>query len=96
MKKTITFLAILISLAISFSCKDKKPATNKDEIPVSDVPVSVQTAFKDKYITATEAIWEDAHENDIQTYKVKFMLDDKKMKAEFDVNGVLIKQKEDE
>ena len=95
MKKTITFLALLLSLVTFSSCKDKKSEINKNEIPVSNVPASVQTAFKDKYITATEAIWEDAHENDIQTYKVKFMLDDKKMKAEFDANGVLIKQKAD-
>lgn len=96
MKKTITIFAILISLAIFSSCKDKKSEPNKNEITVSEVPASVQTAFNNKYTAATGITWEDAHENDIQTYKVKFTFDGKKMKAEFDANGVLVKQKEDD
>jgi hypothetical protein len=39
--------------------------------------------------------WEDAHENNVQTYKAKFTVNGKKMKAEFDTNGGLVKEEED-
>lgn len=95
MKKIIASLAIVISLTISPSCKDDKKEKASDEIPVSSVPATVQTAFSEKYSTATAVKWEDAHENDMKTYKAKFTLDGKKMKAEFDANGGLVKAEED-
>jgi hypothetical protein len=55
----------------------------------------VQTAFSAKYSTATDVKWEDAHENNVQTYKAKFLVNGKKMKAEFDANGGLVKEEED-
>ena len=61
----------------------------------TDVPASVQTAFSAKYSTATDVKWEDAHEDTKQTYKAKFMMNGKKMKAEFDSNGGFVKEEED-
>jgi hypothetical protein len=95
MKKIIACLTIVISLATLQSCNGDKKEKASDEIPGNMVPASVQSAFSAKYSTATDVKWEDAHEDDIKTYKAKFMLDGKKMKAEFDANGALIKAEED-
>jgi len=95
MKKVILFVAISLSLITMQSCNnDKKDKENK-ELSASDVPAPVKSAFSAKYSTATDIRWEDAHENDRQTYKAKFMLNGKKMKAEFDTSGVFIKENED-
>lgn len=96
MKKIITCLVIGISVLSLQSCKEKKSETNTDAIATDKVPAPVQTSFSTKYATATDVIWEDAHENDKQTYKAKFTLNGKKMKVEFDAAGVLIKEKEDD
>jgi len=95
MKKIIASLVILMSLTILPSCSGDKKEKASDEIPANMVPASVQSAFSAKYSTATDVKWEDAHEDNIKTYKAKFMLDGKKMKAEFDANGALIKAEED-
>jgi len=95
MKKIITSLAIVLSLAALPSCSDSKKEKASDEIPTNMVPASVQSAFSEKYSTATGVVWEDAHEDDVKTFKAKFTVDGKKMKAEFDANGVLIKAEED-
>jgi hypothetical protein len=95
MKKMILFIAISCSLFTVQSCNNDKKDKDDKEISVSNVPAPVQSAFKEKYSTASDIKWEDAHENDKQTYKVKFILDGKKMKAEFDTNGGFIKENED-
>lgn len=61
----------------------------------SDVPATVKTAFSAKYSTATDVKWEDAREDSIQTYKAEFTIDGKKMEAEFDGTGKLIKEEPD-
>ena len=101
MKKVILFLAIGFSLATLPSCgsdnkdKDKDKDKDKKEISTDNVPEAVKSAFSAKYSTATDVKWEDAHENDKQTYKAKFKMNDKKMKAEFDSNGAFVKESED-
>ena len=62
----------------------------------SEVPEAVKNAFTAKYSTATDVIWENAHEGDIATYKVKFKNNAKDMKAEFKEDGSLIKENLDE
>ena len=96
MKKIIAFFIIVISLSTSFSCKNDKKEDSSDEISANLVPASVKSAFSEKYSTATDVKWEDAHEDNTKTYKAKFTVDGKKMKAEFDANGVFVKEKEDE
>ena len=96
MKKIIVPIVIVISLTTSFSCKSDKKAESSDEISANLVPAAVKTAFSEKYSTATDVKWEDAHEDATKTYKAKFIVDGKKMKAEFDANGVLVKEKEDD
>lgn len=89
-------MALSLSLVAIQSCNtDTKEAKDEKTVKTTDVPASVQTAFSAKYSTATDVKWEDAHENNVQTYKAKFMLNGKKMKAEFDTNGGFVKEEED-
>ena len=81
--------------AVTPSCNNNKNTKEDKELSTSDVPTSVKDAFNSKYSSATDVKWEDAHENAQQTYKAKFMLNGKKMKAEFDENGAFIKEGED-
>ncbi|TMI62449.1 MAG: hypothetical protein E6H07_13605 [Bacteroidetes bacterium] len=96
MKKIIVATVISFSLLILQSCDSKKDAKDDKEIPVGDVPESVQSAFSVKYSSASDIRWEDAHEDTIETYKAKFILNGKKMKAEFDEKGNLVKEEEDD
>lgn len=96
MKKILVSIAISLSVFATQSCNDDKKEERKEKtISASEVPAPVQTAFTAKYSTATDVKWEDAHENDKQTYKAKFTVDGKKMKAEFDASGGFIKENED-
>ncbi|HEX7902256.1 MAG TPA: hypothetical protein VF487_00155 [Chitinophagaceae bacterium] len=95
MKKILFCLAFGVSALVLTSCEEKKSETKKDEVTVSSVPAPVQSAFSAKYSTAADVKWEEAHENNKPTYKAKFTVDGKKMKAEFDQEGVFIKESED-
>jgi len=89
-------MTLSLSLLAVQSCNNAKDEkTDEKTVTTNDVPASVQTAFSAKYSTATDVKWEDAHENNVQTYKAKFMINGKKMKAEFDTNGGLVKEEED-
>lgn len=97
MKKIFFLIALGFAVFTTPSCTNdsKEKVKDNDEISVTDVPGSVKTAFNEKYSGATNVAWEGAHENNQQTYKAKFVLNGKKMKAEFDANGVFIKENED-
>jgi len=95
MKKIFFLIVISFSLVILQSCDNDKKDKDEKEVAINNVPAPVQSAFTAKYSTATDTKWEDAHENDKKTYKAKFMLNGKKMKAEFDADGGLIKESED-
>ena len=92
-------MMIGLSLITTQSCGDNDDKKDKDkdnkEVSSGNVPEPVKTAFSAKYSTATDIKWEDAHEDNKQTYKAKFMVNGKKMKAEFDANGNFIKESED-
>ena len=88
-------LVICFSLFITQSCNSESDKKEDKALSENDVPATVKTAFTAKYSTATDVKWEDAHEDSIQTYKAKFTIDGKKMKAEFDGTGKLIKEEED-
>ena len=86
-------MALSLSLFTIQSCdNDTKVKEDDKTISTTDVPAPVQTAFSAKYSTATDVKWEDAHEGTKQTYKAKFTLNGKKMKAEFDNNGGFVKE----
>ena len=96
MKKIFLIMALSLSLFTIQSCdNDTKVKEDDKTISTTDVPAPVQTAFSAKYSTATDVKWEDAHEGTKQTYKAKFTLNGKKMKAEFDNNGGFVKEEED-
>jgi hypothetical protein len=88
-------MAISFSVFVTQSCNDADKDKNDKEITGADVPASVQSAFSAKYSTATDVKWEDAKEDTVQTYKAKFVVNGKKMKAEFDKNGGFIKEEDD-
>ena len=87
-------MAIGLSVFVTQSCNDDDNTKNDKDIR-ADVPAAVQSAFSAKYSTATEVKWEDATEDTLQTYKAKFVVNGKKMKAEFDRNGGFVKEEED-
>ena|SRR5688572_7693484 len=96
MKKILLILAIGFS-AISFQgCNDEKgntsTDTDRDDIPASQVPQPVQSAFAAKYNAAADVQWERAQENGMSTFKAKFTVDGKKIKAEYDSTGRFIKE----
>jgi hypothetical protein len=97
MKKIILFMAIGLSLSVLPSCGSDSKDKDKDkkEISADNVPDAVKSAFSAKYSTASDIKWEDAHEGDKQTYKAKFKVGDRKMKAEFDSAGGFVKESED-
>lgn len=96
MKKIFLIIALSASLFTIQSCdNDETEKKDNKEISINDVPAPIQTAFSAKYSTATDVKWEDAHEGTKQTYKAKFTLNGKKMKAEFDTNGGFVKEEED-
>ena len=95
MKKIILLIAIGFSLFTLQACNDDTKTKDEKTISSNDVPATVQSAFSAKYSTATEVKWEDAHEDTVQTYKAKFVVNGKKMKAEFDKNGGFVKEEED-
>ena len=86
-------MAISFSLVTLQSCDNDKKEDK--EISSGEIPASVQSAFSAKYSTASDIKWEDAHEDTVKTYKAKFVLNGKKMKAEFDANGSFVKEEED-
>ena len=95
MKRIFLSLVICFSLLTVQSCNSSDDKKEDKTISESDVPPTVKTAFSAKYSTATDVKWEDAHEDSIQTYKAKFVIDGKKMKAEFEGTGKLIKEEPD-
>ena len=95
MKRLFFSLMICFSLLIAQSCSNEADKKEDKTISENDVPATVKTAFSAKYSTAKDVKWEDAHENNVQTYKAKFMVDGKKWKAEFDGTGKLVKEEED-
>ncbi len=97
MKRTAGILIIVVAYLFAPACNDKKDrADEKNVVSASEVPDAVKNAFTAKYSTATDVIWENAHEGDIATYKVKFKSNDKYMKAEYKEDGSLIKENTDE
>ena len=97
MKKIAGILVIALACLFAPRCNDKKDrADEKKVVSTSEVPDAVKNAFTAKYSTATDVIWENAHEGDVATYKVKFKSNDKYMKAEFKEDGSLVKEDADE
>lgn len=98
MKKIAGILMIAVACYFAPACNsDKKEerVDKKNEISVIEVPAAVKDAFAVTHSGATDIVWEGAHEGDADTYKVKFRMNDKNMKAEYNKDGSLIKEKDD-
>ncbi len=103
MNKFIIILSIGISLLITNSCntpgagKEIIPtkSENHNLIPLSEVPASVLSTFKTKYKNPSDVKWEKAQEDGKPSYKAKWKIDGKKIKAEFAEDGSFIKEKQE-
>jgi hypothetical protein len=95
MKKLLTIISITALLSVGCDSKKDSRVDEKNKISANEVPAPVKDAFTAKYPNASDVVWEDAHEGDMNTYKVKFKTDGKDWKAEFGTNGQLVKEKED-
>lgn len=95
MKRIFFSLIICFSLATAISCNDADKDKDADGVSEATVPSEVKSAFSAKYSSATDVKWEDATEDSLTTYKAKFTFNGKKMKAEFDTKGNLVKEEED-
>lgn len=95
------FLAAFLLLAMSSCSKvnDLVPSTddssvsssNQANIPVSQVPAAVVSAFKSKYPSAGGEIeWQ---KEDGNTYKVKFWLSAERWQAIFNADGSFVSEK---
>ncbi len=100
-------LSVFMIQACNETSTDSKESTSKESttqentkkknafsIPASEVPSSVINTFKSKYPTAENVNWEKATEEGNPSYKAKFQMNDKKIKAEFNEAGSFIKEKE--
>jgi len=92
MKRTAIILTIAMASLFATVCNDSARADKKNVISESEVPAAVKTAFESKHADATDIIWENAHEADVKTYKVKLKSNDKYMKAEYKEDGALVKE----
>jgi hypothetical protein len=96
MKKR-SMLIMALAFVFATACNNKESRVDeKHAISATEVPAEVKNAFNAKYAAATDIVWEDAHEGDIKTYKVKFKTNDKYMKAEYKEDGSLVKEGADE
>ncbi len=84
MKRTTIFLVMLLSAGIMLvSCNQgKKKGTEEKENKA--VPEAVEKAFQAKFANATQVEWEQEEEG---VYEAEFILDGKKMSAEFAADG---------
>ena len=94
--KTISMFVMVVGFFCATACNNKDDRVDqKNVISANEVPAPVKDAFASKHSTATDIVWEDAHEGDIKTYKVKFKSNDKYMKAEYKADGSLVKEDTD-
>ncbi len=95
MKKWMLIVAFAMGGLVFQACETKnaKDTTqDNDKLSASQVPQVVQSAFAAKYPGATNVSWEMDKENNAETYKAKFELNDRKMDVEFTPDGTLVEE----
>jgi hypothetical protein len=96
MKKSLSALLITITCIFTMSCSNRTNRIDKkNEVQATEVPAVIKTAFTQKFPAATQIVWEKAHEDYDDSYKVKFKSDGDYWKAEYKTDGSLIKVKKD-
>ena len=98
MKRIAGVLMIAVASFFAPACNESKTdgkVDEKKEISIIEVPVAVKDSFAATHSGATDIVWEEAHEGNADTYKVKFRMNDKKMKAEYNKDGTLVKEGDD-
>ena len=93
MKKLLIALTFLFSIPFLQSCNNDDKVGKDDVVSVDKVPEVVRSTFSSRYGNATDVVWEHAHEDTLDTYKVKFKSNGNAMEAEFKNDGSFIKDK---
>ena len=76
---------VLIAGALWSSCSDKG-------IMTAEVPPAVREAFSARYPEVTEPAWSKEKEKGKLIYEAEWKRDGKEVEAEFDENGVFIRE----
>jgi hypothetical protein len=91
--KKILLLATITTILMSSTCSksvDDTPINSSQNIPASQVPAAVLSAFNAKYPNASGQIeWE---KEDGNTYKVKFFIGSQRKKVMFTSTGGFISE----
>ncbi|MEJ7828027.1 MAG: hypothetical protein WKF91_07525 [Segetibacter sp.] len=95
MKMFIVYISFSIFFVTVLSCNNNPAKSEDDSINTKDVPAAVATSFKAKYPNATDVEWKSAKEDGDRTYKAKYKVEGKKIKAEFSTDGTFIKEQDD-
>jgi len=101
MKKFIFILSICIIVITGCNTtgEKKESSSSKSEnhniISSAELPAAVLASFKTKYKNAADVKWEKAQEEGKPSYKAKWKIDGKKIKAEFAEDGSFIKEKQE-
>ena len=85
MKKAIAYIAFT-SVTFLISCE------NEEEVPASEVPQAVMSAFQSKYPNITGEKWVKENEDNKIVYEAKFKANNKETEAEFDESGNFIEE----
>ena len=109
MKKVFVYLTVFVLIFFIQGCNGTSTGTNEStakesttkkknafSISASDVPAAVISTFKAKYPNASNVNWEKATEKGKPSFKAKWQIDGKKMKAEFSEDGSFIKEKQED
>jgi hypothetical protein len=84
--RSLNFIPVTAIMIALTSC------ATEFEILSDDVPQAVQTAFKTKYPTASDAEWEVEKSDGRLVYEAEFKLEGKRKEAEFKPDGTFIKE----
>ena len=95
MKRAFLYFFFCLTLGVNQSCNEKNDNDKKDNINTSDVPAAVISAFNAKFPGATDVEWKHAKEDGKPSYKAKYKINGKKVKAEFGEDGSFIKAEDD-
>lgn len=95
MKKIIFCMAVFVATWGLQSCSEDTQTKMKGDVPESEVPVAVTSAFGAKYPGATDVKWERETENSQTLYEAEFKFEDKQREAFFDEAGTFVREEAD-
>jgi hypothetical protein len=90
MKNLLSVFALVFALSLA-ACGGSNDMANNEAITTSEVPLSVISAFNNKYPDAADVTWGKQTQGNVVEYKAAFMEDGKQKHAEYrEREGVVI------